>query len=957
MPEQIYIGNFGKGRITDRLPFNIDNDSFPTMYNFYVWRGRAKRKRGTLLLGQLQIQVSISDTPANWQKQSFALIGGAGNLINQFSLGASAAIAPMKTSLTVSGDQTYTDINGIGTLSGSSGGTGTINYVNGTFTVSGSVTGTVTGNFSYFPQNPVMGLEDFFPYNSTSPYPLLLAFDTTNSYQIRQLATPFFYNVNYYKGTNTPFVWSGQDYQQFWTTNYSQCLWATNGSPGFNFVSATYTSGSGTADITFNFTTVAGVFTKLIVGDKIWFNEWGGGSTINGLVGTVSNIAGAAGGNYVVTFTGSQTVTGSGIGQLLTNTVPGQDGIKWYDGDPTNGTGLPTGTGLGWVNFSPPLSATSVSIDRFPAAMYYLVGALAILPYKDRLLFFGPYIQTSSGAPIQLQDTVLWSWNGTPFYTTPTPSTETSDISAYYVDQTGKGGYLAAGIQQPIVTLTNNEDVLLVGFTGKQTRFVYTGNDIDPFLFFSINSELGSSATFSGITLDRGGLTIGTYGIAMTTQQSSQRIDLDIPDNVFQISANNNGVQRVNSARDFYKEWIYFTYPVSQIAHGDGSVCKFPTQTLLFNYRDNTWGVLYENYTAQGSYRAVQKKTWRSIGYATWNQWREPWNSGANSPQFPSIIGGNPQGYVLIKGQGTGEALSGSITAIANDNGNTKITSINHCVRIGDYLLIQGMTSNQISEITAITRAFPAVVSTVNSFAVGDYVTISGVSGMTELNGNTYKIIAASGTAISLDVDSSSFSIYTSGGEAQYTFFGLNSTIGKVILTADDSTFTIDLPFLSGPYTGLGKFARLSQPLIQTKQFPVYWNEGRQVRLSVQKYLMDFTANAQVTVNLYLSQDPVDAWNNPINNAPPSSLVYSQILYTCPESTNIGLTPENTNLQMPTAASQFQIWHRFNTSLIGDSFQVGITLSDEQMRVLDYATAEVTLQGMQFTVDRGPHLA
>ena len=76
MPEQIYIGNPGKGQINAREAFVIDNDAFPNLFNFYVWRGRIKKKRGTKLLGQLQIQQSISST----------LSSGAMNLITAFSL-------------------------------------------------------------------------------------------------------------------------------------------------------------------------------------------------------------------------------------------------------------------------------------------------------------------------------------------------------------------------------------------------------------------------------------------------------------------------------------------------------------------------------------------------------------------------------------------------------------------------------------------------------------------------------------------------------------------------------------------------------------------------------------------------------------------------------------------------------------------------------------------------------
>jgi hypothetical protein len=967
MPEQIYIGNFAKGLTTSRLPFVIDNDAFPTMYNFYSWRGRAKRKRGTIFLGQLEFQEEISASPLPWQLASFSLVAGAGNLISHYSLGSTSSIVPGSIDLVVSADQTYTDPLENGTLHGSTSGAGagTINYATGAFTTVSGATGTVTGTFSFFPGLPVMGLRDFAYTSSpglaniSTIYPFLLAFDTEKSYQINQSGTPvFFYNVSFYKETNIPVTWSGADYQQFWTVNYQSALWATNNKPGLNFVNGTYTSGSGSTMITFNFKSLAANFTTLIIGDELWFNEWtSGGSTINGITGIVSDVTGAAAGNYVVTFVGNQTVAGTGIAQLLTNSITGQDGIKWYDGDPTSGTGLPTTKLVGWVNFAPPLTAATVSIDDETAALYYLVGALAIVPFKDRLLFFSPWIQTSTGNPIQLTDTVIWSWNGTPYYASPTPVNEVFNVKAYYQDQTGLGGNLPAGTSQPIITISNNEDVLLVGFggTGRKTRFAYTGNDLNPFLFFNINSELPSDSTFSSVTLDKGALDIGAYGIAMTDQQSSQRIDLDIPDYVFQIQAQNNGVQRVNAVRDFFKEWVYFSYPVNS------SLWKFPTQTFLFNYRDGTWAIQYENFTTHGTYRAQEKKTWSTTGFSSWNTWREAWNSGSGSPLFPSIVAGNPQGYVLIKGQGTGEAQSGTIDAIASSSGNTQITSINHCVAVGDYLYFTGVIGFATASITAIALGDPTTITLSypggsNTFTAGSLVEITGIVGTTELNGNVYTVQSATSTTITLAIDSSGFTPYVSGGTVTAFF---NTLIGRVISTADADTFVVDIPvpIFTTVYLGLGKYTRLSQPLIQTKQFPVYWDEGRQTRLSVQKYLMDYTANAQVTVNIYLSQDPDDAWNSPPVNPPPNSLIYSQVLYTCPESTNIGLTPSNTNLQMPTAEGQYQIWHRFNTSLIGDSVQVGITLSDEQMRNLTYATSEITLHGMHLTVDKGPHLS
>ena len=890
MADQIYIGNVSQGLTTNPLAFNIDNDAFPKLYNFYSWRGRIKRKRGTFYLGQLEIQaISVASPTLSWQLGPIGTLDGSGNfsgnLITVFSFPAGITFVPESFNLS-DGVNTYTEPTPAnGSLVGVVAGTGTINYATGDLTITGgNPGGTLVGNFSYYPQLPVMGLRDFADASSTTNFPLLLAFDKKNAYQLNQTPSEInFYNVTYYKATNTPFTWSGQDYNQFWTTNYSGCIWATNNVPGMQYEPiASIVSGTVTT-----ITTTLPMH-DLITGDWVWFNEI-----------TDSDFTALNGNAYQITVTSSTaftiavTTSGStdmndGIFQTLTATSPNVnstgDGIKWYDHDPTAATGLPTTKNFGWVNFAPPLSSGDESISNLPAGQYYLVGALAMQPFKDRLVFFKPWVKTSgSDTPIQLNSTIIWSWNGTPFYSLPLPNTitsptvsrQTSDPTAYYVDMTGKGGFLSEGSSQSIVTISNNEDVILVGFTNHQTRLVYTSNDLYPFLFYTINRELGSSATFSAITLDRGALSIGTRGFIITSQTSCERFDLQIPDQVFTISANNNSLMRINSVRDFFKEWCYFSYTPNSSSY------TYPTQTFMYNYRDNTWAIFYENFTAHGNYYKSLNYTWATLPYATWTEWVEPWGSATLDALFPSIVGGTPQGYVLIKAQGTGEALSCTINNITASGLLTQITSTNHCVADNDYIQFQN------------------------------------ILGMTALNGQ----------------------------------------IAKVVQIIDNNNFIVSSLFPAGTYLGLGQFSKLSRPSMQTKQFNFYWQQGRKVRLSAQRYLMDTTSSAQVTVNLYLSQNPDQSWNDPINNSPPNSLVYSQIMYTCPESTNIGLTPANTNLQMPNAAEQYQIWHRFNTSLIGDSVQIGITLSDDQMMSYEYATAEITLHGIHLTVQPSSVLA
>lgn len=874
-------------------PYSIDNNSFPDLFNAYARRGRVYRKRGTAILDRLKRQIVMVDPPVNpWEYGPITLVADAGNLITDLSLETNSRIVPGSINLDL-GANTYTEpATPDGTLVGTPAGSGTINYATGAFTISGGGVGVVTGSFSYYPNLPVMGLEDFDSNLVSDVFPLQIAFDTTYAYQISQTSgTQNYYSISYYKNTNNPVVWSASDANIFWTTNYQSAFWATNNKPGLHYVNGAYVSGSGTAAITFTFTSSAAPFETLVVGDKLWFNEWStGGSDIDGKTGTVTTIVNAATGQYIVTFDVSVTVAGTGIAQLLTNSIPGQDGIRWYDGDPTNKTGIPTGTNRGWVNFAPPLTATTVSINSQTTGKYYLVGALAILPYKDRLVFFGPQIRTSGGNVIQkpLQDTVLWSWNGTPYYSSFVPTnstaTETSDVTAYYVDENGKGGYLSAGISMPITTVNNNEDVLIVNFggRGRKTRFVYTGNDLQPFLFYSINAELPSNSTFSSISLDAGVLDFGTFGFAITTQQSAERIDMEFPEEVFRVKADNNGYLRVNSIRDFSNEWVYFTYPVNDVRW------KFPSRTLLFNYRENSWGELKENYTVQGYFRKQDKSSWftASAKYKIWANWTDSWSLGTNSPQIQQVCGGNPQGYVVIRSEGTGEAFNGEIADLtAGTLGMTNIKSINHCVELGDFIYIDRCI------------------------------------GITDLN----------------------------------------RTIAQVTTIVDADNFIVDIAFPTGTYLGLGEFQRLSKPMIKTKQFPGYWEEGKKTRIGVQQYLFDYTGSGQVTVELYLSTDPDNAYNAgslvPENDVLNSGLIYSQLVYTCPESINLGLTPANVNLQMPTANGQYAIWHRMNTSLIGDTVQIGVTLSDEQMRDLTIATSEIILAGIDIDLYQGPSLS
>src|SRR5580692_7256771 len=66
MGEKLVVGPYNKGLRNDVTPFNIDNDSFPTLFNSYQWRGRIKRKRGTAFLTELIRFLGNTDGSGNF---------------------------------------------------------------------------------------------------------------------------------------------------------------------------------------------------------------------------------------------------------------------------------------------------------------------------------------------------------------------------------------------------------------------------------------------------------------------------------------------------------------------------------------------------------------------------------------------------------------------------------------------------------------------------------------------------------------------------------------------------------------------------------------------------------------------------------------------------------------------------------------------------------------------------
>ena len=834
----IVVSNFKTGFETDRPPFEINNDAFPLMNNVYMWRGRLLKKRGVSQLGRLTRKLtasSLGNSPAafTW---SFTIYSTLATPITETNPQIVPGLSPYTLVIT-DGTDTFTDL-GNGTLQRQDlNVTSTINYSTGAVTLNRTTNAAnaFTITFSYYPDLPAMGIERYninFNTPGSSVVPITVFFDTRYSYQYNQ-SNFTFYDVNFFVASGLPFKWSGADYQQFWTTNYYAAMWATNNKPGFNFLNiATITVGNPTT-----ITTAPG--NPLVTGDVIFINEvtGAGAGTLNLQTAVVTVTV--PGTTFTIPIdTTALVINNSGIFQMLTNTVAGQDGIKYYIGDPTG----PSLT-KGWVNFAPPLSSA--------ANPQYLVGAKIIIPFKNRLLFFATWTRSSSGAVVYNPNQLVACQNGTPYYANGAlPPNNTADVKAFYQNEVGRGIRLNAPISEEVIIANVNSDIIIVQFEDTPLKLYSTGDDSYPFLYQTISSEFGASGTFSGVPLDVGVMSIDDLGITMTTQEGASRVDLQIPDQVFNISKKDNGVDRICSIRDYRNEFIYWTFPNNSNSTSNlyqQISWKFPTTTLAYNYREASWSTFTESYTTYGEFFRSQSYTWATLPFKTWAEWSNPWNYGQTSLGFPLVCCGNQQGFIMVREDSTDEAESQYISAI--DFTTLQVTSPNHNLNDGDFIEITG--------------------------CIG--------TGLTNLNNTIFKI-----KATHANVDT--FILLLRNGQAVPT----------------------------GTYNGNGTYSRLTNFIVTTRQFPVAWQNTKKTQLGLQRYLLERTQEGQITILLFVNQMDSLAANDPTYSA---FLPFSNVLLTSPEPNDLNLT----------AGSQNQIWHRLTTPVIGDTIQVGFTLSEEQM--------------------------
>jgi len=301
----------------------------------------------------------------------------------------------------------------------------------------------------------------------------------------------------------------------------------------------------------------------------------------------------------------------------------GGDPIRWYT-DPG-----------GWTDFTPALGGGS-----------FLQQAECILPFKGRLLMFNTWEGAIPAAAINAANRVRWSWVGDP----------TDQVNGWLTGP-GAGGFLDASTDEHIVSVEPLKDVILVKFERSSWKLIYTGNQTQPFIFQRINMTFGAQATNSLVPFDDGVFAVARNAITTDDTTSVERIDLKIPDEVFNmvnLSPQNlppplHPGNRIYGIRDYINELVFWSFlDLSLFESPTSSI--FPNRVLVLNYRNNSYAIFNDSFTCFGYFQSLKAY------------------DDTIHQNVPYIVGGNQQGFVEVLTTQLMNSPSLAITAIAPGN-------------------------------------------------------------------------------------------------------------------------------------------------------------------------------------------------------------------------------------------------------------------------------------------------
>ena len=312
-----------------------------------------------------------------------------------------------------------------------------------------------------------------------------------------------------------------------------------------------------------------------------------------------------------------------------------------------------------------------------------LDSAKIIFVFKNRLIALNT-LETVAAAPLNFGSRARYSQIG-----------DLVSAANTFAELPGQGSFLDAPTKEVIVSARIIKDRLIVYFERSTWELVYLGNQANPFAWQKINSELGAESTFSSVVFDGDIVSVGNVGIHACNGAYVQRIDEKIPELVFDVHNEESGVERVYGIRDFEAEVIYWTFPRAGRAPSDKD-SKFPSQVLVFNYKNGSWALNDDTITCFGYYQLQDDLTWESIT-ETWEGYDEPWVSGDFQALTRAVLAGNQEGFTFVVNKDLARnAPALQITNILAPVSRPRLTIIAHNFIVGEFIRVEGCIGNTL---------------------------------------------------------------------------------------------------------------------------------------------------------------------------------------------------------------------------------------------------------------------
>lgn len=459
--------------------------------------------------------------------------------------------------------------------------------------------------------------------------------------------------------------------------------------------------------------------------------------------------------------------------------------------------------GATWTDFAPLVTTNDT-----------LFQARILIAYYGRLLALNVFEGTTAGgyaSAVNIQNRMRFSQLGSPIQS-----------DAFRTDIFGKGGLLDAPTSEAIIGASFIKNTLVVDFEASTWQLRYVGEYGVPFIWERVSVDFGSESTFSAVVFDNHRLSVGDKAITAGNAVGVDRIDLDIPDQIFDFKNTNNGVKRVCGIRDYKRELVFWNYADSSTEASLGVEQIFPNKVLVYNYRNNTFAIFRDSVTAFGTFQLSSNLTWDSLE-TYWDSEITYWDDTDTQSKFPAIVVGDQQGFISMYGYDAPDSVPQSVAA--SDQPTLAITAID-------------LTVTPIS-----------VTSPNHNLQTGEIVYLSG---MMFLNSSTF-------VPVTTDLNDEIYRVRVTGVNT----FVLSKWSFDQKIYYENFSFT---PVSSSLYVGGGLITLFPKLDVITKDINIFQMQAAQTKLSYIDFLMETTTQYGMTVNLNLNSSRSVSGNMLVGN-------------------------------------------------------------------------------------------